>query len=466
MVGSPPKSPSTTPTTVGFISLGCPKNLADSEVALGLTAQAGFTLTREPEEADLLVVNTCGFLESARQESVDTILEMAGYKERGRCRGLVVTGCLGQRYGVELLEALPEVDVVLGSADYQRLPEVLRGLVAGRQGREATVGVPDHLYTADLPRLSLTAPHMAYLKIGEGCDNACTFCSIPLMRGGFVSRPIADLLREAEAMAARGVQEVVLISQDTTAYGCDRGSDGEDLAALLRALDRQGAIPWIRLLYAYPGSVNDDLIDALATCERVVPYLDMPLQHISDEVLRRMNRRGKSQAIRATLAALRRAVPEMALRTTFILGFPGETESHFKELCEFVAEVGFDWLGGFPYSEEEGTAAVGFAGAVAAELAQERLDRLMALQRQISRQRLQDRVGRRERVLIDGLSRETDLLLAGRTARMAPEIDGVVYINDGVDDAAPCIGRFVEVEITAAHDYDLVGRVVGGEEDA
>jgi len=462
MAVTSPKSQPT--TTVGFISLGCPKNLADSEVALGLTAQAGFALTQDPGQADLLVVNTCGFLESARQESIDTILEMAAYKEHGRCRGLVVTGCLGQRYGVELLEALPEVDVVLGSADYQRLPEALRGLIAGHQGREANVGLPDHLYTADLPRLSLTAPHMAYLKIGEGCDNACTFCSIPLMRGGFVSRPIADLLRETEAMAARGVQEVVLISQDTTAYGCDRPAEREDLAALLRALDRQAAIPWIRLLYTYPGSVTDDLIDALATCDRVVPYLDMPIQHISDEVLRRMNRRGKSATIRATLAALRRAVPDLALRTTFIVGFPGESETHFKELCDFVAEVGFDWLGGFPYSEEEGTAAVGFAGAVAAEVAQERLDRLMALQRQISRRRLQGRVGRRERVLVDGLSQETDLLLAGRTARMAPEIDGVVYINDGVDDTAPPIGRFVEVEITEAHDYDLVGRVVGGGE--
>jgi ribosomal protein S12 methylthiotransferase len=451
----------TQPAKVGFISLGCPKNLADSEVALGLTAQAGFALTRDPAEADLLVINTCGFLESARQESVDTILEMAQYKEVGRCRGLVVTGCLGQRYGVELLEALPEVDVVLGSADYQRLPEVLDRLAAGDQGRVASIGLPDHLYTADLPRVSLTAPHTAYLKIGEGCDNACTFCSIPLMRGGFVSRPIADLLCEAESLAARGVQEVVLISQDTTAYGCDRPEAGEDLAALLRALDRQGAVPWIRLLYAYPGRVTDDLIEALATCDRVVPYLDMPLQHIGDEVLRRMNRRGKSQAIRAVITTLRRRVPEIALRTTFIVGFPGETDADFRRLCDFVAEVGFDWLGGFTYSEEEGTAAVGFADPVAGEVAEERLDRLMALQRQISRQRLRSRVGRRERVLVDGLAKETDLLLEGRTAWMAPEIDGVVYLNDGIDAAAPPIGRFVEVEITETHDHDLVGRVVG-----
>jgi len=446
------------PLKLGLVSLGCPKNLADSEVALGLAKAAGFELTANPEEADCLVVNTCGFLESARAESIDTILEMARYKEAGSCRGLVVTGCLGERYAAELAESLPEVDAILGTTEYQRLPELLKHLAAGGSpvASEPPAGV--RLYPATLPREPLTAAPYSYVKIGEGCANGCTFCSIPLMRGDFASRPVDDILRQMEGLAGRGVREAILIAQDTTAYGCDRPEAGENLAALLRALEGQGAVEWIRLLYAYPGRLTDEVIELLATGRHLLPYLDLPLQHIDEQILRRMGRRTSESETRAVVARLREA--GVALRTTFITGFPGEDEAAFERLVDFVDEGNFDWLGCFTYSPEEGTAALGLGPAVAAEVAKERLARIMALQRRVSHHRLHGQVGTRVRVLVDGLSRETDLLLEGRTAQMTPEIDGVVYLNDGINEDSPPIGRFVDVEITEAHDYDLVGRVV------
>lgn len=447
------------PLKLGLVSLGCPKNLADSEVALGLAKAAGFELTAHPEEADCLVVNTCGFLESARAESIDTILEMARYKQEGRCRGLVVTGCLGERYAAELAESLPEVDAILGTTEYQRLPALLKGLVAGGLAPAAAeLPVAVHLYPAELPREPLTATHLRYVKIGEGCANGCTFCSIPLMRGRFASRPVDDLLCEVEGLAAGGVKEVTLIAQDTTAYGCDRPQAEENLATLLRALESQGAVEWIRLLYAYPGRLTDEVVELLATGRHLLPYLDLPLQHIDERILRRMGRRASEQETRALVARLRDA--GIALRTTFITGFPGEGEAEFDRLAAFVAEGHFDWLGCFTYSPEEGTAAIGLDGAVDPEAAAARAERLLQIQGDISRTRLAARVGTVEAVLVEGESAESDLLLAGRTRWMAPEIDGVVYLTDA-DGAPPVAGEIVQVEITRSHAHDLEGRVVG-----
>lgn len=449
------------PLKLGLVSLGCPKNLADSEVALGLAKAAGFELTAHPEEADCLVVNTCGFLESARAESIDTILEMARYKEEGRCRGLVVTGCLGERYAAELAESLPEVDAILGTTEYQRLPALLKGLVAGGLAPEAAElpvgGV--RLYPAELPREPLTAAHVRYVKIGEGCANGCTFCSIPLMRGRFVSRPVDDLLCEVEGLAAGGVKEVTLIAQDTTAYGCDRPQAGENLATLLRALESQGAVEWIRLLYAYPGRLTDEVVELLATGRHLLPYLDLPLQHIDERILRRMGRRASEQETRALVARCRDA--GIALRTTFITGFSGEGEAEFARLADFVAEGHFDWLGCFTYSPEEGTAAIGLDGAVDPEAAAARAERLLQIQGDLSRTRLATRVGTVEAVLVEGESAESDLLLAGRTRWMAPEIDGVVYLTDVEGGEPPAAGEIVQVEITRSHDHDLEGRVLG-----
>ncbi len=450
------------PWKLGIVSLGCPKNLADSEVALGLATAAGFELTADPAEADCLVVNTCGFLESARAESIDTILEMARYKEEGRCRGLVVTGCMGERYAAELAESLPEVDAILGTRDYPRLPALLKGLARG-QGAGTPVGPPAGalpLYPAELPRQPLTAGHYGYVKIGDGCANGCTFCSIPLMRGRFASRPVDDLLREVEGLAARGAREAILIAQDTTAYGVDRPEAGEALATLLRALERQGAVEWIRLLYAYPGRLSDEVIELLATGRHLLPYLDLPLQHIDEAILRRMGRRASEGETRALVARLHEA--GIVLRTTFITGFPGEDEAAFDRLADFVAEGWFDWLGCFTYSPEEGTAALGLDRAVAPEVAARRAERLMEIQGEVSRRRLAARVGRHEAVLVEGPSAESELLLAGRTRWMAPEIDGVVYLTDAAGGVPPAAGEIVEVEITRAHDHDLEGRVVGG----
>ena len=446
------------PLRLGLVSLGCPKNLADSEVALGLAKAAGFELTANPEEADCLVVNTCGFLESARAESIDTILEMARFKEVGRCRGLVVTGCMGERYAQELAESLPEVDAILGTTEYQRLPPLLKRLAAGGSVAAAEPPVGVHLYPAELPREPLTAGHYSYVKIGEGCANGCTFCSIPLMRGRFASRPVDDLLRQVEGLGARGVKEAVLIAQDTTAYGCDRPEAGEELATLLRALEDQGAVAWIRLLYAYPGRLTDEVIELLATGRHLLPYLDLPLQHIDEQILRRMGRRAPEAETRAVVARLREA--GITLRTTFITGFPGETDEAFERLAAFVAEGHFDWLGCFTYSPEEGTAALALDGAVEPTVAAARAERLMEIQGELSRARLATRVGSVETVLVEGESVESELLLSGRTRWMAPEIDGVVYLTDA-EGEPPAAGELVEVEITTAHDHDLEGRVVG-----
>jgi len=434
---------------VHFVSLGCPKNRVDSELMLGRLAEADFHATSDPEAADLIVVNTCGFIEDAKQESIDHILEMARYKENGSEKKLVVTGCLVQRYASELAAELPEVDAFIGNGAYEQIAELAR---AARPER-VQPGSLDFLHHAESPRLNTFLPHSAYVKVAEGCDQKCSFCIIPKLRGTQRSRPIDDVVREAEALAARGIVELNLIAQDLTGYGHDL-SPKVELADLLRALARV-EVPWIRLHYAYPRPFSRKLLATLAEEPRILPYLDMPLQHIADPVLRRMKRGRRRRFIETLLADIRRAVPEVVMRTSFIVGFPGETAADFDELCQFVSDEPFERVGVFKFSLEEGTESYELPDRVPAELIDERHHRLMELLRDKSAARMASYEGRRLEVLVDGVSPETELLLEGRHAGQAPEIDGTVYINDGTAQA----GDLVEVEITETYDYDLCGHI-------
>jgi ribosomal protein S12 methylthiotransferase len=436
--------------SVHFVALGCPKNLVDSEVMLGQLVREGFTLTDDPSEAGVIIVNTCAFIEDAKREAIDTILEMAREKEQGRCELLVVAGCLPQRYAKEAEALFPEVDLFVGAGEFPRIVEFLR---EERGGRGVRVARPTFLYDHETPRLSATPPHMAYIKIAEGCFHPCSFCVIPKIRGAYRSRDLRSVVEEARAMLARGVLELNLIAQDTTAYG--RGTTS-GLAALIREL---GALPgekWIRLLYAYPHAFPEGVIEAMRDAPGVCRYLDLPIQHLSDRVLRRMGRHGGAAEIRALVARLAAAIPGIWLRTSLIVGFPGETEEDFEELASFVAEGHFAHAGVFVFSPEEGTKAARLAKRVPAELAEERRQRLMEVQRRVAAKRNAALVGSRLRVLVEGPSEETPLLFAARHEGQAPEIDGVVYLNEG----APRPGTFAEVAIIEAHEYDVVGRVI------
>jgi ribosomal protein S12 methylthiotransferase len=456
---------------IGLVSLGCPKNLVDSEVMLGLAREAGHELTQDPAAADVLVVNTCAFIDAAKRESVDTILEMAQHKSAGSCRRLIVTGCLGERYRDELRAEIPEIDAVLGTGD---VPDIV-GAIAGSPRSDAA-GVapltffrtargsspaksrtlPTYLYDADTPRVFATPRHYAYVKVAEGCDYKCAFCIIPTLRGNYRSRPAESIVREARALAERGVRELLLISQDTTFYGVDRRERGA-LARLLRALNGIDGLEWIRLLYLYPTTIDDEMLAAMAECEKVCKYIDLPLQHASNPVLQRMKRPGTRRGYDRLLARVRDRVPGVALRTTFIVGFPGETAADVEELCAFVADHRFDHLGVFTYSHEEGTSAFGLADDVPARSKSARRNRVMRLQRRIAAERQRQRRGERARVVIDGPSSEHDLVLRGRLASQAPEIDPAVYLTD-CDPSAFKPGDFVEVELVGARGYDLVAR--------
>jgi ribosomal protein S12 methylthiotransferase len=441
-------------TRVYMHTLGCPKNRVDSEVMLGTLAEAGFRLVQEPEKADIVVVNTCGFIESAKVESVDAIVELAELKKTGRCRKLVVAGCLVQRHAEELARTLPEVDHFLGTGAYA---EVAR-IVSDAQAKRLVVPDPDFVHSAATPRISSLPSHTAYLKIAEGCDNACAFCIIPKLRGPQRSRPIEDVIAEAEALAAQGTIELSLVAQDLTAWGNDLPGRPR-LHALLRALAKVGGIRWIRCHYAYPRDVPDALLAAIADEPKIVKYLDMPLQHSSDRLLRAMKRGRDSAFLRELVGRLRRDVPGIALRTSLIVGLPGETEADFEDLLGFVEESRFERLGVFEFSAEEGTPAATMGRQVPAAVKRERFERVMELQQGISRAHQQAMIGRRVEVLVEGRAEETEHLLAGRHAQQAPEIDGLTYVNDGV--AYP--GEIVTVEVTDASDYDLVGRVVARE---
>ncbi len=474
---------------IGVVSLGCPKNLVDSEVMLGLTEQAGHVITHDAAEADVLVVNTCAFIDRAKQESIDTILEMARHKEHGQCRRLVVTGCLAERYRDELREQIPEIDAVLGTGEVEGIVAAVNGAegevcadkgVAGNgaapvtlfarhasgavvergglaaRHRGATHELPTYLYDAATPRRLTTPPHYAYVKIAEGCDYNCAFCIIPRLRGPYRSRSIASIVDEAKRLAERGVKELLLVSQDTTFFGVDR-RERDALARLLRALNAVDGLVWIRLLYLYPTTITAATIDAIAECDKVARYIDLPLQHASDAVLKRMRRPGSRRSYEALLTGLRERLPGVTLRTTLITGFPGETAADVRELEDFLRVVEFDHVGVFTYSAEEGTAAAALPDDVPARTKAARQRRLMQLQQDIVARRLTARIGEQVDVLVDGPSPEHELVVQGRLEGQAPEVDPVAYFTD-CDPATLHPGDLVRAEIVDASGYDVVVR--------
>jgi ribosomal protein S12 methylthiotransferase len=499
---------------VGFVSLGCPKNLVDSEVMMGLLDQAGAELTPDAGSAEILVVNTCSFIDKAKQESVDAILEMARYKTAGTAKKLIVAGCLVERYREEIQKSIPEVDAVIGTGELEKILSaaglniaaappahspfaILSGNAPAtvRPGRESLAGthrnsppapafrpegdrreeqgrfsrtvwdgaapeLPQYLYDHTTPRLRATKSASAYIKIAEGCDHPCSFCVIPNLRGKFRSRRFESVVAEAEQLVAEGVREITLIGQDTTCYGEDLGlKDG--LAALLDRLARIQDLAWLRFLYAYPNRITGKLLQTIARHQNICNYLDVPLQHASAPVLKAMKRGGSAEIFLKMLAKVRAAVPGIALRTSFIVGFPGETDADFEALCDFVVEARFDWLGVFSYSDEEGARAFDLGAKVPTRVIEQRRRALMKLQKGLSRHAKRTMVGRELDVLVEGESDETPLLWEGRTQYHAPEIDGTVYLNDFGPFDALTAGRIYRCEVTETHDYDLVARVVG-----
>ena len=499
---------------MGFVSLGCPKNLVDSEVMMGLLDHAGARLTARPEEAEILVVNTCSFIDTAKQESVDTILEMARHKTHGRAKKLIVAGCLVERYRDEIRKSIPEVDAVVGTGELEAILEaagmarkpvapspftILTGSATVHSGKEALAGthhaghehkhengpkgfraegnhregqgrfnrdewqgashlLPTYLYDETTPRLLSTGKTSAYIKIAEGCDHPCTFCVIPNLRGKFRSRRFESVIAEARQLVARGVQEITLIGQDTTCYGEDLGmKDG--LATLLDELAGTPGLRWLRFLYAYPNRITGKLLETIAKHDNICKYLDVPLQHASPSVLKTMKRGAGAEIFLKTIEKVRKAVPGIALRTSFIVGFPGESDQDIAILEDFIAQAKFDWLGVFSYSDEDGSKAHALTGKVPQRTIESRKRRLMKLQQGISKRARQAWVGREVIVLAEGPSEETELLWEARTQFHAPEIDGKVYINDFGDLASLEAGRFYKAEITEAHEYDLVARI-------
>ncbi len=477
------------PQKVGFVSLGCPKNLVDSEVMMGLLARAGAELTRRAEDADVIVVNTCSFIESAQQESVNTILEMAAHKTGGKAKKLVVAGCLVERFRDQIQKDIPEVDAVVGTGELEKilaaagletplasseptispfvvLPSRPEGDARAAQGRfsretwDGAIGdLPNYLYDDTTPRILATPGHMAYIKIAEGCDHPCTFCIIPQLRGQFRSRRFESVVAEAERLAAGGVREITLIGQDTTCYGEDFGlKDG--LALLLEKLAAIEDLRWVRFLYAYPNKITGRLLDTIAGYEKICSYMDVPLQHASASVLKRMKRGGGADVFLRSIAKMRRTVPDLTLRTSFIVGFPGETEKEFEELCDFVREAQFDWMGAFAYSDQDGADAYGLDKKISPREIERRRKHLMAIQRQISKKKKKTLIGREFDLLLEGESEETELLLEGRTSMHAPEIDGKVFVNDFPEEIEPQPGQFYRCQITEAHDYDLIAKIL------
>src|SRR5262245_26869516 len=443
---------------VGFVSLGCPKNLVDSEVMLGTLARQGYSITSQKEDADVIVVNTCGFIDSAKKESIDTILEMAELKTQGNCKKLVVAGCLAERYRSEIRKEIPEIDFIFGPDELGRILEAVQ--------LDTNVAAPDvsidALYSSrevpTIPRILTTPSYMAYLKISEGCDHVCSFCAIPGFRGRFRSRTVSDLVAESRRLADRGVRELVIVSQDTMAYGKDLGLPS-GITALLRELVKIDGLKWVRFLYCYPSMVSDELVRLVAEEDRLCNYFDIPYQHASRSVLDRMKRGGNRDLYERQIERIRNLVPDAGLRTSFIVGFPGETDLDFDEVVQFTKNVQFDNVGVFLYSDEEGTAAFDLDGKVPRRTATRRRNQLMREQSKISRQRLRRLVGRTVEVLLEGQSEESDLLLQGRMGTQAPDIDGRVLINDA-GAAQPQSGEFYNVEITESMEYDLVGRIV------
>jgi ribosomal protein S12 methylthiotransferase len=448
---------------IGFVSLGCPKNLVDSEVMMGRLREAGYEITTDASEADTLVVNTCGFIESAKKESIDAILEAARLKTEGKAQRLVVAGCLVERYRDALREEMPEVDAFLGTSQINEITKVCDDRVNTRSlpvlqtpiGNQSAT----YLYDESTPRVLATPGYTAFIKIAEGCDRPCAFCFIPQMRGHFRSRRFGSVMKEAEQLAKRGVKEIVLVAQDSSRYGEDLG-EKDALAQLLRELSHLEGIEWVRVMYTYPTHISDAFLDVLATEPKAVKYLDMPLQHASANVLKLMKRGGTRASLERLIKRVRESVPGIAIRTTFITGFPGETEEDFEDLLTFIRNAEFDRVGVFTYSDEEGTPAFDLPDKVDAKTARRRRARLMKEQARISRKRNRARVGSTVRVLFEGESAESELLWQGRMETQAADIDGAVLITDAPDDFDPVPGDFVNVLITEAHEYDLVGRIV------
>jgi ribosomal protein S12 methylthiotransferase len=448
---------------VGFVSLGCPKNLVDSEVMMGILTRAGYEITPRAGDADVLVVNTCSFIAPAQQESVQSILEMAEYKKFGRAQKLIVAGCMVERYRNDIREQIPEVDAVIGTGEVDKILEACEGQLHSGADAQNNAALPSYLYHDLTPRILATPRHTAYIKINEGCDHPCTFCVIPQLRGKFRSRRFESVVREAENLAAAGVREISLIGQDTTFYGEDLGlRDG--LPILLERLAQIEDLNWIRFLYCYPNRITPRLLDTIAAHPRLAKYLDVPLQHASRSVLARMKRGSSGDAFLKMLARARKAIPGVSIRTSFIVGFPGETEKDFRELCDFVRAAEFDWMGVFAYSDEDSSKSFALENKVDEETIARRRDTLMAIQKKISARKLRKRVGQRLQVMLEGPSKDTDLIWAARLEGMAPEIDGKVYITEfeGVNDAEnlPQPGTMATAEVTESNDYDLIARAV------
>ena len=474
------------PKKVGFVSLGCPKNLVDSEVMMGMLSQGGAEITPRAEDADIIVVNTCSFIDKAQQESVDAILEMARHKNAGRAQKLIVAGCLVERYRNEIRKNIPEVDAVVGTGELQRIlsaagikdprpndegpfvilnsrPEGDAREASGRFSKEgwdgAIADLPNYLYDETTPRLLATPKYSAYIKIAEGCDHPCSFCIIPQLRGKFRSRRFESVVAEAQRLAGQGVREITLIGQDTTCYGEDLGlKDG--LAFLLERLAQIEELRWVRFLYAYPNKITGKLLETIAKHEKICSYIDIPLQHAAPAVLKNMKRGAGAEIFLKSIEKMRREIPDLTLRTSFIVGFPGETGDDFELLCDFVREAQFDWLGVFGYSDEEGSNSFVLDSKVAPKEIERRRKKLMSIQKQISRKKKRTLIGRQYDLLLEGPSGETDLLWQGRTAMHAPEIDGTVYVNDFGEHNDLREGEFYRCEISEAHDYDLVARVL------
>jgi ribosomal protein S12 methylthiotransferase len=446
---------------VGFVSLGCPKNLVDSEVMMGQLKAAGYEITNDAEEAETVVVNTCGFIESAKVESVEAILEATGAKQNGITKRVVVAGCLVERYRDDLMKELPEVDAFIGTNEIGRILEAadetknFKELALSPIGNKTAI----YLYDFDTPRHRATESHTAFIKIAEGCDRPCAFCSIPGMRGSFRSRRLGSILKEAEDLAKQGVKEIVLIAQDSSRFGEDLG-EVDALAKLIRALGEIEDLEWIRVMYAYPTHISDAFLAAIAETPKAVKYLDMPLQHGSRNVLKLMKRGGTRESLEKLIRRVREKVPNITIRTTFITGFPGETEADFEELMAFVRNCEFDNVGVFTYSDEEETAAFDLPNKVDAKTARRRRTMLMKEQAKISKRKNRAKIGNTYKVLFEGLSQESDLLFQGRLEGQAQEIDGYILINDMPEDFEPKIGAIYDVRISEAYNYDLIGQII------
>lgn len=442
---------------IGVVSLGCPKNLVDSETMLGLIHEENYEITNDPSEAEIIIVNTCGFIESAKEESINTILQMAEYKKSGSCKYIIVTGCLSQRYAEELFNELPEADAIAGVEVYDEIGSIIKRVMNGERFIMLERSKPDVIYTSKetfLPRILTTPSYTAYLKIAEGCDNCCSYCAIPKIRGPYRSKPMEQVLKEAKALADNGVKELIVVAQDTTRYGEDLPGGKLLLADLLKKLNKIESLKWIRVMYCYPNNFTDELIETFASLDKVCKYVDLPLQHASNRLLASMNRYDTREEVETLLAKLRKRIPGIVIRTTFIVGFPGETDADFEELKEFVEQQRFENAGVFAYSQEEGTVAGAMPNQIPDEIKQERYHELMALQAQISEEIHKDTEGQTLEVLVEGIEEDGSGLHYGRSYREAPDIDGLVFIENPGDIKPGC---FVKVNILQGFTYESVG---------